>query len=378
MSKIRGKKEKSENQVDDFLRGIIDEINKEFKEQVVTTLVESAASDVTRLSFGSLGYDIATGGGAPIGRHTILYGAESSGKTTVAILNLVQYQKTGDKRYALVVDSEFAFDKKYAKNLGVDLSRVIFCQPDNSDMGYKVIRKLLDRNAIGWMLTDSIASLLPQSIIDSELDASNMGVHAKEMGKIFKSITASISKNGVTAIWINQIRDSLGGYGGGTTIPAGKAQKFYASIMVQVFRGSKVDNKDGTFSNEGWIRVEKNKVAPPFREAKYTMSHGKGICISTEVLAYGVACGVLYKKGHSHYYDDTLENDPEKSKDHVMLGKSKKEAVQLLNDNIEFRQGLYNNILEVYISDADLDTSIEELNGVEVVPISDDYEEYND
>lgn len=369
MSRVKGKKDKDLKQ-DDEMSLLISDMNKEFKEELVTSLLHSTSSEIKRISFGSLGYDIVSGGGIPLGRNVLIHGAESSGKTTVSIMSLAKYQKSGDNRFALVMDAEYAFDKKYAKKLGVDLSKVIFCQPDNSEHGYKVLKYLLENNKIGWFLVDSIASLLPQSIIDSELDASNMGVHAKEIGKMFKSLNPLISKNEVVPLWINQERDSLGGYGGGTTIPGGRAQRFYSGIIISVFRGSKVANSDGTHTNEGWIRVTKNKTAPPYQEAKYTMTHGKGICVSSEVLSYGVACGILYKHGHSHYYDNTLENDSEKRKEHTILGKSKAEAIQFLKDNSEFRDALYSDILETYLQDEDIEMSIEELNGVSDVEIA--------
>lgn len=363
MKKTGKKNGKEVEEMTDMMKEIM-EMNSYFKEELATSLEKSTSSDIKRLSFGSLGYDIVTGGGVPLGRNVLLHGAESSGKTTIAIMSLVAYQKSGDSRYALVLDSEYAFDKKYAKKLGVDLSRVIFTQPDNSEQTYKVLKYWLEKNKIGWFLLDSIASTLPQSIIDSDLDASNMGVHAKEMGKIFKSLNPMISKNEVVPLWINQERDSLGGYGGGIAIPGGKAQKFYAGIVIQVFRGTKTDNKDGTYKNEGWIRVTKNKTAPPYQEAKYDMTHGKGICVSSEILTYGVACNMLYKKGHSFYYDQTLENNEEDRKNHICLGKSKAEAVQFLNDNIEFKEALYADILATYLQDEDLEMTIEELEGV--------------
>lgn len=372
MNKVKSKKQSKPDLSleDDEMLSLIHEMNKEFKQELVTSLLHSTASDIKRMSFGSLGYDIVSGGGIPLGRNVLIHGAESSGKTTISIMSLAKYQKSGDPRYALVMDAEYAFDKKYAKKLGVDLSKVIFCQPDNSEHGYKVLKYLLEKNKIGWFLVDSIASLLPQSIIDSELDASNMGVHAKEIGKIFKSLNPLISKNEVVPLWINQERDSLGGYGGGTTIPGGRAQKFYAGIIISVFRGTKTANSDGTHINEGWIRVTKNKTAPPYQEAKYTMTHGKGICVASEVLQYGLACGLLYKSGHSHYYDESLENNPDNSKNHIKLGKSKAESIQFLKDNIEFTEALYQAILESYLADDDLEMSIDELNGVPVIDIT--------
>ena len=332
------------------LEELVAELNKELKLDSVQVIGSSKTLSIPRLNTGSLTYDICTGGGWAIGRHNHISGIQSSGKSTVSLLTVKEYQKTGDKRATLIVDAEYAFDKKYAEKLGVDLTKVIIVQPDHLAEGHDVLMGLLNRNAIGLFIVDSIAALLPKSVIENEADASNIGKHAQAIGNMFKISNSYVGKQNVTALWINQIRDQIGGYGGGTTIPGGKAQGFYASIMIDVFRGSKVDNGDGTFTNRGKIRVTKNKTAPPYQEAEYTMEHGSGINVSEEVLDYGVKSSVLYKKGHSYYYDETFVNDAEKNKDHIFLGKSKGDSKQFLDDNLELREILYNKILETYLN----------------------------
>lgn len=324
------------------------EINKELKLDSVQVAGSSKTLEIPRLSTGSLTYDVCTGGGFPVGRHTVLYGAESSGKTTVALMAMAQYFKTDDKRAALIIDAEYSFDKNYAADLGVDMNRVIIIQPDHLAEGDSVLRKCLEDNLIGFFLVDSIAALLPKSVIENEADASNIGKHAQAIGNMFKKSNMFVGKNKVTAIWVNQIRDKIGGYGGGISLPAGHAPKFYASIMIKVMRGSKVENKDGSFTNSGWIRVEKNKTHPPYKEGHYSMLHGKGICQSSEILDVGVSTGVLYKKGHSYYYDDTFKNDEEDRKNHVMIGRGKQDAIDFLNDNIELREELYKIIIDLH------------------------------
>lgn len=330
------------------LEELVAELNKELKLDSVQVIGSSKPIPMKRLSTGSLTYDICTGGGWAIGRHNHISGIQSSGKSTVSLLTIKEYQKTGDPRAILIEDAEYAFDRIYAEKLGVDMKKVILIQPDHLAEGHDVLIGLLKRDAIGLFIVDSIAALLPKSVIENEADASNIGKHAQAVGNMFKIANSYVGKQNVTAVWINQIRDQIGGYGGGTTIPGGKAQAFYASIMIDVFRGSKVENSDGTFTNRGKIRVTKNKTAPPYAEGEYDMTHGAGIDVEQEILDWGVKCNVLYKKGHSHYYDETFVNNAEDNKTHVFLGKSKSDANKFLKDNVEFAKMLYDKILETY------------------------------
>lgn len=332
------------------LEDIVAEMNKELKLDSIQVVGSSKSLAIPRLSTGSLTYDICTGGGWAISRHNHISGIQSSGKSTVSLLTIKKFQESKDTRATLLVDSEYSFDRKYAERLGVDMNKVIIIQPDHLGEGHDVVMGLLKRDAIGLFIVDSIAALLPTSVIENEADASNIGKHAQAIGNMFKISNSYVGKQQVTGLWINQIRDQIGGYGGGTTIPGGKAQGFYSSIMIDVFRGSKIDNGDGTYTNRGKIRVTKNKTAPPYAEGEYTMLHGSGIDVSEEVLDWGVKSNVLYKKGHSYYYDETFVNDPEKNKDHIFFGKSKGDSKQFLNDNIELRDVLYDKILETYLN----------------------------
>jgi recombination protein RecA len=332
------------------LEELVAEMNKELKLDSIQVIGSSKALTIPRLSTGSLTYDICTGGGWAVSRHNHISGIQSSGKSTVSLLTIKKYQEGGDNRAVLMIDAEYSFDHAYALKLGVDLTKVIIIQPDELTQGHDVLMGLLRRDAIGLFIVDSIAALLPKSVIENEADASNIGKHAQAIGNMFKISNSFVGKQKVTALWINQIRDQIGGYGGGTTIPGGKAQSFYASIMIDVFRGSKVDNGDGSFTNRGKIRVTKNKTAPPYQEGEYTMLHGLGIDVSEEVLDWGNKSNVLYKKGHSYYYDDTFINNPEKSKDHVFLGKSKSDCKKFLDDDLDFRDVLYAKILETCLN----------------------------
>jgi recombination protein RecA len=319
---------------------LAEDINKEvgMKEGGVTTS-SAPALKIKRISFGSLTYDICTGGGYPIGRQIGIEGMESSGKTSATLLSLAAYFKSDDTRPALFVDAEHAFDKDYAEALGVDLDRLLIFQPDNLEEASKIVKNVVE-GKVGLTIFDSIKASLPEKIIKEGVDSHNIGLHAKMMGTLIGSINASVHKNESTVIWINQQRENPGGYGGGKVSPGGNALKFYASMRIETFRGSKKE-KEGEYHNEGWIRVIKNKTAPPYKEGKYIMRHGTGICVSTEVLEYGVDCGVLYKKGHSFYYDESLENDEEKRKNHTSLGGGKDAARLFLDDNVDLRDILY-------------------------------------
>jgi recombination protein RecA len=342
------KKEEGEKSLN--IQEVLDNLNKTLK-----TNVQFANSgkglDVERIRTGSITFDSSTGGGFPVGRHTCLYGPESSGKTTSALMAVAKYQKTTDGRYALFLDGEFAFDKKYAKALGVDLARLIVVQPDHTNQAQEVLLDLLRKDLIGIFVYDSIAAIQPISVLENDSDASNMGKHALAVGNIFKACNGLVSKNKVCAIWINQIRDKIGSYSGGYSMPGGHAPKFYCSIMIQVNRGTKVDNADGTHTNRGSIYVTKNKTAPPYKKGEYDMEHGSGISVSQEVLDYGVSTKVLYKVANTFYYDETGSNDNSKSAEHIKLGGTKSAAKNMLNDNIELRDILYDKILYVLGSD---------------------------
>jgi len=331
---------------------LAEEINKDLglKEGGVQTN-KSPALDIRRLKTGSLTFDICTGGGLPIGRQIGIEGMESSGKTTVALLSLASHFNSDDKRPAIIIDSEHAYDKKYAKNLGVDDDRLLIYQPDNLEQASAMTKKVISEGKVGVVVFDSIKASVPEKIIQEDVESHNLGLHAKMMGNLISSVGPISNKNNVTVIWINQQRENVGGYGSNKTSPAGNALKFHASIRIETFKGSKKKNDStGEYYNEGWIRVIKNKTAPPYQEGKYIMRHGTGIDVSTEVLDYGVACKVLYKKGHSFYYDESFKNNEEKRKDHVCLGNGKDAARKLLDENIELKEILYNTILETYLS----------------------------
>lgn len=326
-------------------------INKELGVKEGGLMTSNTPSmNIERISTGSLSYDIITGGGLPKGRMIGIEGMESSGKSTLTLLSIASYMKQ-DERPAALIDSEHAFDKKYAANLGLDIDRLLIVQPDNLEEAAMFTQKLVE-GKIGMVVFDSIKAATPQKIIEEGVDSHNIGLQAKMVGNMLASANPKLKKGDVTMLAINQQRDNPGGYGSGKVSPAGNALKFFASIRIETFRGAKAEHKDYGNYNEGWAKTVKNKTAPPYQQTrKYIMQYGTGICVSTEVLDYGIESGYLYKKGHSYYYDETLENDPDKSDKHVTLGGSKYKSKLFLDDNLEFRQALYTAILDHYTND---------------------------
>ena len=304
------------------------------------------ALNIERISTGSLGADIVTGGGFAKYRITGIEGMESCGKSTLTEMCIAEYQKT-DPRPCVIIDTEHAFDRKYAEQLGINIDQLLIVQPDSLEEAAKFFQTLVLRQDIGLIVFDSIKAAMPQKMIDGEVSDHNIGLQAKMVGVMIGSINTYLKKNRITALVINQQRENPGGFSGPTS-PAGLALKFYASIRIEMYRGSKSDDTLGPF-NRGWLKTVKNKTAPPFQKCEYNMQYGIGIDTSLEVLEHGVACGVLYKKGHSTYYDKTFTNDPDKSKDHLMLGKGKRDSRDFLNDNLELRKELYNIILKAHL-----------------------------
>lgn len=321
-------------------------INKELGVKEGGLMTSNTPSmDIERISTGSLSYDIITGGGFPKGRMIGIEGMESSGKSTTTLLALASYMKQ-DKRPAAIIDSEHAFDRKYAANLGVDLDRLMIVQPDNLEDAALFAQRLVESGDVGMLVFDSIKAAQPQKVIEEGVNQHNIGLQAKEVGNMLGSANPKLKKNDVIMLVVNQQRENPGGYGSGKVSPAANSLKFYASIRMEIFRGSKAENQSYGKHNLGWAKTVKNKTYPPYQETdKYMMLYGTGICVSTEVLDYGTDIGVLYKQGNSYYYDETFENDPKDLKKHVNLGGSKHKCKLFLDDNLELRQHLYDTIL---------------------------------
>ena len=260
------------------------------------------------MSSGSLALDIALGaGGYPKGRIIEIYGPESSGKTTVALHAVAQAQKEGG--IAAFIDAEHALDPAYAAALGVNIDELLLSQPDSGEQGLQIAEKLIDSGAIDLVVVDSVAALVPRAEIDGDIGDSHVGLQARMMSQAMRKLGASINKTKTIAIFINQLREKVGVmFGNPETTPGGRALKFYASVRLDVRGNTQIkgtgDQKDTNVGKETKIKVVKNKVAPPFKEANVEIIYGEGISQTGELLKIASDLDIVKKAGSWYSYND--------------------------------------------------------------------------
>ncbi|MEO6149253.1 MAG: recombinase RecA, partial [Mucilaginibacter sp.] len=247
----------------------LDKLEKSYGKGTIMKLGDSVIEPTEVISTGSLGLDIALGvGGLPKGRVIEIYGPESSGKTTLALHAIAEAQKKGG--IAAFIDAEHAFDKFYAKKLGVDVENLLISQPDNGEQALEIADNLIRSGAIDILVIDSVAALVPKAEIEGEMGDSKMGLHARLMSQALRKLTGTISKTGCCCIFINQLRDKIGVmFGNPETTTGGNALKFYASVRLDVRRISQIKDTDEVSGNRVKVKIVKNKVAPPFRIAEF-------------------------------------------------------------------------------------------------------------
>ncbi len=284
-------------------------IEKDFGKGAVMRLGERAEQKVQVMSSGSLALDIALGaGGYPKGRIIEIYGPESSGKTTVALHAVAQAQKEGG--IAAFIDAEHALDPLYAQALGVNIDELLLSQPDSGEQGLEIAGKLIDSGAVDLVVIDSVAALVPRAEIDGDIGDSHVGLQARMMSQAMRKLSASINKTKTIAIFINQLREKVGVmFGNPETTPGGRALKFYASVRLDVRSTSnKVegtgDQKGSVIGRETKIKVVKNKVAPPFKEALVEIMYGEGISAAGELVKIASDLGIIKKAGAWYSYND--------------------------------------------------------------------------
>ena len=276
----------------------IKQISKEFGEGSIMKLGNNLSMNVEVISTGSLNLNMALGvGGVPRGRIIEVYGAESSGKTTIALHIVAEAQKAGG--IAAFIDAEHALDPVYAKALGVDVDELLISQPDYGEQALEIADMLVRSNAVDIIVVDSVAALVPKVEIDGEMGDQQMGLQARLMSKALRKLTATLNKSKTTMIFINQIRDKIGGFGFGpqTTTTGGKALKFYSSVRMEVKRIGSVKQGDEIIGNETVVKVTKNKIAPPFKEAAFQIMYGKGISRVGEILDMAIEKDIVAKSG---------------------------------------------------------------------------------
>ena len=314
----------------------LDKLEKSYGKGAVMKLGDSPIESIESISTGSISLDIALGiGGVPKGRVIEIYGPESSGKTTLATHIIAEAQKKGG--VAAFIDAEHAFDKFYAKKLGVDVDNLLIAQPDNGEQALEIADNLIRSGAIDVIVIDSVAALVPKAEIEGEMGDSKMGLQARLMSQALRKLTGTIAKTGCCCIFINQLREKIGVmFGNPETTTGGNALKFYASVRLDIRRTSQIKDSDEVSGNRVKVKIVKNKVAPPFRIAEFDIMFGQGISKVGEIIDLGVDFNIVKKAGSWFSYGDTK------------LGQGRDAVKQLLLDNPELADEIEKKIrLEV-------------------------------
>lgn len=297
---------RSDEERDKALKAALTKIEKEYGKGAVIKLGDSASMEIEAIPTGSIALDVALGiGGLPRGRIIEVYGPESSGKTTVALHAVAEAQKMGG--IAAFVDAEHALDPSYAERLGVDIDNLIVSQPDYGEQALEITEDLARSGAIDIIVVDSVAALVPRAEIDGEMGDSVVGLQARLMSQAMRKLAAILNKSQTTVIFINQLREKIGVmFGNPETTTGGRALKFYASVRLDVRKmPERVTKGDEILGTRTRVRVVKNKVAPPFKEAEFDLIFGEGISHAGGVMDLGVECGVLDKSGSWYSYGET-------------------------------------------------------------------------
>ena len=286
------------------LQATIDKIEKDYGKGTIMKLGEQPQWDVQVIPSGSVALDHALGiGGYPRGRIVEIYGPESSGKTTLAIHAIAQAQKAGG--IAAMIDAEHAFDRTYAKALGVNLETLLISQPDNGEQALEIADNLIRSGAIDIVVIDSVAALTPKAEIEGEMGDNKVGLQARLMSQALRKLTANISKTNTCCIFINQLREKIGiMFGNPETTTGGNALKFYASVRIDVRRTTQLKDGDEALGNRTRVKVVKNKMDPPFKKAEFDIVFGEGISRVGEIIDLGVEYGVIGKSGSWFSYND--------------------------------------------------------------------------
>lgn len=325
------------------LASAMGQIEKQFGKGTIMRLGDNSALSVETISSGSLTLDIALGGGLPVGRIVEIYGPESSGKTTVALSAIASAQNQGLQ--CAFIDAEHALDPLYARKLGVDIDSLLVSQPDTGEQALEITDALVRSGAVNIIVVDSVAALTPKAEIEGEIGDSHMGLHARMMSQAMRKLKGNINTSKSIVIFINQIRMKIGVmFGNPETTTGGNALKFYSSVRMDVRRIGSVKNTDTEIiGSETRVKVVKNKVAPPFRQAEFRIMYGEGISHIDEVLTLAEGCKIITKAGAWFSYG----ND--------RLGQGRDKTIVWLRENPELLADIEQQVREKYLqSDASL------------------------
>jgi len=317
------------------LKLTLDKLDKAYGKGAVMRLGDSQVVEVETISTGSITLDASLGiGGLPKGRIVEVYGPESSGKTTLTLHAIAEAQKQGG--VAAFIDAEHAFDKAYAKKLGVNVEELLIAQPDNGEQALDITEHLIRSGAVDICVIDSVAALVPRSELEGDMGDSKMGLQARLMSQAMRKLTGTINKTGCCCIFINQLRDKIGVmFGSPETTTGGNALKFYSSVRLDIRRIGAIKDKDDITGNRTRVKVVKNKMAPPFRKAEFDIMYGEGISKLGEIIDLGVDLDILNKSGSWYSYGDTK------------LGQGREGVKDLLKDNPELAEEVEGKIRAV-------------------------------
>lgn len=318
---------KEENK-DKLLHDVLNEIEKEYGKGAVMKLGDRAAVDVEPIPSGSLLLDQALGiGGYPKGRIIEIFGPESSGKTTLALHAIAQVQKMGGR--AAFIDAENAIDPVYARNLGVDIDELILSQPDSGEQGLNIMLMLIESGAVDLVVVDSVAALVPQAELDGEMGDLQVGSQARMMSKAMRKLAGLMNHNECTAIFINQLREKVGVvYGNPETTPGGRALKFYSSVRIDIRKADAIKNGSDIVGNKVRVKVVKNKVALPFKQAVLEIIYGEGLSYISELLDLCVDADIVKKSGAWYSFEGEK------------IGQGKEAAKEYIKQNPDFKEKL--------------------------------------
>ena len=307
----------------------VGQIEKQFGKGSIMRLGQrNSVTPIGSISTGSISIDYALGiGGLPRGRVTEIFGPESSGKTTLALQVIAEAQKAGGM--AAFVDAEHALDAQYAQKLGVDLENLLVSQPDNGEQALEIVEVLIRSNSVDVVVVDSVAALVPKAEIEGEMGEAQMGLQARLMSQALRKLTGVVSKSNTTLIFINQLREKIGVmFGNPETTTGGRALKFYASVRIDIRRIASIKDGDQVIGGRTRVKVVKNKVAPPFREAEFDVMYGEGISREGDLLDLAVEKRIVEKSGAWFAYAGER------------LGQGRENAKQFLKDNADVRRAI--------------------------------------